>query len=92
MSDLPRGLLEHDARLDVLCCLDGEEPLTAGAIGIRTGQSETVLAYHLKRLVSHAVVRRLADQGGPIRYEARLDDHPGWVRQVVEAHRRRREK
>jgi DNA-binding transcriptional ArsR family regulator len=91
VTALLAGAVAHEVRLDLLCCLDGEEPLTVEAVGARIGKSEITVAYHLKPLVTHRVVRRRADQRGPVRYEACLDDHPAWVREAVEAHRRQRE-
>lgn len=89
MKPPPRGLIEHDGRLDALCCLDDDGPLTATAISARIGLSITAVTYYLAPLASHSVVKRIGEQeGGEPLYESRLDEQPEWVRKAVEAHRR----
>jgi DNA-binding transcriptional ArsR family regulator len=85
MSPPPRGLIEHEGRLDILCCFEADEPLTAAAIGARTGESSEATTYHLKPLLSHGLVRRTGEQedGEPL-YESCLEDQPKWVREAVE--------
>jgi DNA-binding transcriptional ArsR family regulator len=84
----PRGLIEHDGRLDILCCFEDDKPLTVTALSARTGESPEATAYHLKPLLSHGVVRKTGEQeGGEPLYESRLGDQPEWVQRAVEAHR-----
>jgi DNA-binding transcriptional ArsR family regulator len=85
----PRGLIEHDGRLDTLCCLDDDGPLTATAISARVGIPIAAVTYYLVSLDSRDVVRRTGEgeDGEPL-YESRLDEQPEWVRRAVEAHRR----
>lgn len=92
MKPPPRGLIEHDGRLDALCCLDDDGPLTATAISARIGLSITAVTYYLGSLDSHDVARKTGEQeGGESLYESRLDEQPEWVRKAVEAHRRDRD-
>lgn len=84
------GLVDHDVRLDILCCLDGDGPLTATAVSARVGRSTEVVVCFLLLLRSYGVVRTTGErEGGEPLYEARLDDQPAWVRAAVEAHRAR---
>ncbi len=89
MSSPPRGLIEHDGRLDILCCFEDDRPLTPTALSARTGDSPEVTSYHLKPLLSHGVVRKTGEQqDGESLYESGLGDQPEWVQKAVEAHRR----
>jgi DNA-binding transcriptional ArsR family regulator len=89
VSSPPLGLIEHDGRLDILCCFEGDEPLTPTALSARTGGSPLATSYHLESLLSHGVVRRTGEQqDGESRYESRLGDQPEWVQTAVAAHRR----
>jgi hypothetical protein len=51
------------------------------------GRSPIATAYLIHLLVTHEVVRKTGDRKGqePF-YEARLDDHPTWLREAVEKH------
>jgi hypothetical protein len=85
----PAKLINHDGRLDVLCCLeDCRHPLTVTAIAARIGKHRAAAAYLLSSLELYGVVRKTGkhDDGEPL-YEACLDEHPAWVRDAVEAHR-----
>lgn len=89
MKPPPRGLIEHDGRLDSLCCLDDDGPLTVTAISARIGIPITAVTYYLGSLDSYDVVRKTGEkEGGEPLYESRLDHQPEWVRRAVEDHRR----
>lgn len=88
-STPPPGLIDHDGRLDVLCCLeDGRGPLTVTAIAARVGKHPAAVAYLLTSLDLYGVVKKTGKQedGEPL-YEACLDQQPAWVREAVEARR-----
>lgn len=82
-----KAIIEHKGRLDLLCCLDRIGPLTVPELGTGIGKSPTAIAYLIGPLDKHKVVRKTGKRKGrePL-YEARLDDHPAWVREAVEKH------
>lgn len=89
MGSPPPGLIHHDGRLDVLCCLeDGREPLTVTAVAARIGKHPAAAAYLLTSLSLYGIVGKTGKQanGEPL-YEALLDQQPAWVRQAIEEHR-----
>lgn len=77
VSSFPSGLIEHDSRLDILCCFEDDKPLIVTAFSARTGESPEATPYHLKPLLSHGVGRKTGEQddGEPL-YESRLGDQP----------------
>lgn len=88
MSSPPEGLIKHDGRLDVLCCLDGCGPLTVTTVAARIGRQPTAVAYLLASLAPYSVVRKTGgEEGGESLYEACLGEQPAWVREAVEARR-----
>jgi DNA-binding transcriptional ArsR family regulator len=58
-----RAALAHEARLDILCCLDPEEPLKAEQIGTSTGLDSRLAGYHLRILDRLRFVRRERQRG-----------------------------
>ncbi len=87
MSDPPRGVLKNKVRLDLLCCLKTEGPMTVDGLSEKTGKSPTAVAYLLDPLEEYGVIRRTGERiGNEPLYEARLDDQPAWVRKAVEEH------
>jgi DNA-binding transcriptional ArsR family regulator len=85
------AIVKHDGRLDLLGCLIDGESLTVSQLSARVGQSLTEAAYHVKLLGLHGLVEKTDDPNDrkPL-YMATLDGHPDWVREAIEAHRRRR--
>jgi hypothetical protein len=81
------GLIHHDFRLDLLCCLvDG--PLPIPALSARVGKPEAAVTYHLRLLEGREVVGSVGDEGDEDAvYAATLDKHPVWVAEAVKAHR-----
>jgi hypothetical protein len=88
MSSSPkRAVVEHDARLDILCCLAGE-PLAVEQVSGRTGRGRTHTRHHMQILDAFGLVGTKGDvKGGQVVYVGRLDEQPAWVRKAVEAHR-----
>jgi hypothetical protein len=87
MSHPPRGVLEHEGRLDLLCLLRAEGPLTVDGLSGKSGKSPTAVAYLLDPLDQFELIRETGEWIGeePL-YEIRLDDQPAWVRAAVEEH------
>jgi hypothetical protein len=81
--------VRHDGRLDVLCCILDAGPLTVTQVSARTGGSLRAVAYWIELLDSFDLVGKIddPDDGEPL-YAATLDDHPDWVRDAIERHRR----
>ncbi len=81
--------MNHEVRLDILCCLVDGASLTAAQLSGRIGRSLTEVGYHIKLLYSHDLVARTGEKLGeePL-YAATLDEHDEWVWQAVEEHRR----
>jgi hypothetical protein len=91
MTSPPRGLIEHEARLDILVCLDGEA-LTEAAVSACAGLPVDVTRRFLLLLCSCGAIRKARRrEGGELLYEGCLDELPAWAQDAVEAHRRRRE-
>jgi DNA-binding transcriptional ArsR family regulator len=87
VSGLPRAIVEHEGRLDLLCCLTSEGPLTVIELSARTRMSELAVGYLLMPLEEYEIIRKTGSRvDQEPRYEARLDDQPAWVREAVEAH------
>jgi DNA-binding transcriptional ArsR family regulator len=87
MSSPLRVVLENEHRLDLLCCLEAEGPMTVHGLSETTGKSLTAVAFFLDALEEHGVIRESGQHVGqePL-YEACLDEHPAWVRKAVERH------
>lgn len=82
------AVVRHDARLDVLCCLDSDEPMATEQISGRTGMEARRTAYHLRVLRAFGLVDTMQKDGvGPVLYVSRLDQQPGWVADAVNEHR-----
>lgn len=90
MSSSPRrAVVEHDARLDILCCLADGGPLTIEQVSGRTGIDPTRTKHHAQILDAFGLVGKTQEDGiGPILYIARLQAHPPWVREAVAEHKR----
>jgi hypothetical protein len=86
-----RTALAHEARLDILCCLDPDDPLGVEAIIKRVKRDERIVRFHLKVLNRFQLVGRERQRGevGPTEYVLRIAEHPEWVAAPVEAHRGR---
>ena len=91
-SDEPRpprpGVVQHDARLDILCCLDADEPMDVAQVSGRTGIETRRAEHHMRILEAFGLVG--AEQngtGGRVLYVLRLDRQPEWVSEAVESHR-----
>jgi predicted transcriptional regulator len=82
------AVVRHDARLDILCCLDPDEPMATEQISGRTGMEVRRTAYHLKVLRAFGLIGATQAGGrGPIVYVLRLDRQPEWVTDAVNEHR-----
>jgi hypothetical protein len=83
------AVVKHDGRLDVLCCILDGGPLAIPQLSARTGRPLGAVDHYIKLLESFDLVARAGDlDGGEPLYVATLDDHPDWVREAVEEHRR----
>ena len=84
------AIVKHDGRLDVLCCILDGGPLAIPQLSARTRSSRKAVGHWIKLLDQFDLVERVGDPGGgePL-YAATLDEHPDWVREAVEKHRRR---
>jgi hypothetical protein len=83
-------IVQHDGRLNLLCCLVDGGPLTVPQIAARIGESSPTVRYWANLLDSYDLIEehdRLAD-GEPL-YAAALDDQPEWVWGAVREHRPR---
>lgn len=84
-------VLEHNGRLDVLCCLLEDGPLVMSQVIARTGESFKAVRYWLRGLESFGLVEKLADPaGGEPLHSATPDEQPDWMRCVIEYRRARR--
>jgi predicted ArsR family transcriptional regulator len=82
------AVVRHDARLDILCCLDADEPMTAEQISGRMRMEFRRTAYHLKVLHAFGLVGTRQRGGrGPALYVSRLERQPEWVTVAVSEHR-----
>jgi DNA-binding transcriptional ArsR family regulator len=82
-------VVEHDARLGILCCLADGEALAVEQVSDRTGMQPRQTKHHMQILDVFGIVRRTRKgESGQAIYVLRLDEQPRWVREAVEAHRR----
>jgi DNA-binding transcriptional ArsR family regulator len=82
------AVVRHDARLDILCCLDSDEPLATKQISGRTGMEPPRTAYHLKVLRAFGLIGTTQEDGRcPVLYVLRLEQQPEWVTDAVNEHR-----
>jgi predicted transcriptional regulator len=80
-------VVDHDARLDILCCLNGK-PLAVEQVSGRTGLCPPWATYHLRILDRFGLVgRKRNGERGRVLYAACLDEQPDWVQEAVETHR-----
>jgi DNA-binding transcriptional ArsR family regulator len=78
-------LINHDFRLDILCCL-ADEPLPVMALSARLNKPVTAVAYHLKLLEDREVVQRVGDrEDDDALYVATLDETP-WIAEAIADH------
>lgn len=90
MSSSPlRSVVEHDARLDILSCLDGE-PQTVLQVSDRIGRPEKHVTHHMTMLDSFDLVKGAGEAGNRLPlYVACLKEHPAWMARAVNDHRQR---
>ena len=83
-------VVKHDGRLNLLCSLLDNGPLSVPQISARIGESLQAVRYWVRLLDSFDLIeeRGAQDDGEPL-YAARLDDQPDWVREAVNQHRPR---
>lgn len=83
-----RMIVEHDGRLNLLCCLLDAGPLSVTQIAARIGSPSQAVRYWAALLDTSDLIesRDMLDDGTPL-YEATLDDHPEWVWEAVRRHR-----
>jgi len=83
-------VVNHDGRLNLLCCLLDAGPLSVPQLAARAGESPQAVRYWVSLLDLFDLVemRGVLDDGEPL-YSVTLDDHPEWVREAVRQHRPR---
>ena len=83
------AIVKHDGRLDVLCCILDGGPLSVAQLSARTGKPVNAVDHWVKLLCTFGLVEKIADLGGeePL-FAVTLDEHPDWVREAIDAHRR----
>jgi len=83
------AVLAHDARLDILCCLDPNDPLGVEAVSMHVQRDAQFVKYHLRILDRFQLAARKRRHGevGPTDYVLRIAQHPDWVVKTVDAHR-----
>jgi len=83
-----RLIVEHDGRLNLLCCLLDAGPLSLTQLAARIGSSSQAVGYWAALLDSSDLIATCdALDDGTAVYEATLADHPEWVREAVRRHR-----
>lgn len=82
MNAPPPGAVRHDARLDILCCLDGKR-LTIKQVSAAVGRPRARVSHHVRVLEPFGLVKRAGRAKGEQLYEAGLDGQPSWVEDVV---------
>lgn len=82
------AVVRHDARLDILCCLDSDVPTAPEQVSGRTGMEARRIAYHLKVLRAFGLIGMTQKGGGgPTLYVLCLDRQPEWVSAAVNEYR-----
>jgi hypothetical protein len=83
------AILRHEGRLDVLCCLIDGDALAIPQLSARTGRPLKAVSHCIKVLEAFDLVEKGDGRdGSETFYVANLEDHPEWVRQAIERHRR----
>jgi predicted transcriptional regulator len=83
-------VVHHDGRLNVLCCLLDNGPLSIRQLAARTGDSAQAIHYWVRLLEAFALIRHEGESGGgEALYVASLDGQPEWVLEAVRNHRPR---
>ncbi len=81
-------IINHDGRLDVLCCLIDGERLTVSQLSARTGKSLAAVKQYVKLLESFDLVEKAPTVAGTEQlYGIDLQGHPDWVRTAIQDHR-----
>jgi hypothetical protein len=83
------AVVNHEGRLDLLCCLLDGAPLSARQLSARIGRGLSVVGHWVKLLEAFDLIGQVGDRGdAEALYAATLDEQPDWVREAVENHRR----
>jgi len=84
-------VVEHDARLDILCSLHPTEPMGIAQVSSKTGMRPRRATHHLRILDSFGLVSETDDvEDGQALYVTRLKESPAWVTRAVNHHRQAR--
>lgn len=77
-------MLAHEARLDILRCLDPDDPLGVEAISKRIERDERIVRHHLRILDRFSLVGRKRRRGevGPTGFLLRVSSIPNGPRQL----------
>ena len=90
MSARLEFVVEHDGRLNLLCCLLDAGPLSTRQIAARIGESAQTVRYWIRLLGAFDLVEERGElEGGDPLYVAALDAGPNWVGDAVRRHRPR---
>jgi hypothetical protein len=83
-----RAVIEHDARLSILCCLlSSPEPLDFSQVSAGTGLGSIQVKHHVRILDAFRLVKKQREvDSGKTRYAAQLDVQPYWVRAAIQVH------
>jgi DNA-binding transcriptional ArsR family regulator len=81
-----RGVIAHDARLDILCGLDAAEPMDIAHVSSAIGMHPMRATHHLRILDAFGLVEKKYE-GGRMLYATRLEEQPGWIEEAVNDHR-----
>lgn len=88
-SSALEAILKHDGRLDLLCCILDGGPLSVLQLSARTGEPAKAVGHWVDLLEAFGLVERVANlNDGEALYVASLENHPDWVRQIIDGHRR----
>jgi predicted transcriptional regulator len=82
-------VVEHEARLNILSCLDASEPMSIAQVCNKAELHTTQVSHHLRILDSFGLVKGEGENGQAL-YVTRLKQNPAWVRRAVNRHRHRK--
>lgn len=79
-------IVRHSGRLDILCCLQNEEPQAIVQLSAKTGMSPEAVGHHIELLTLFGLVEEREGSDKEILYLTTVSRHPDWIQAAIKDH------